>query len=137
MPPSRRAAWRIFDRTTARPSFSTCPRGQHDRRAGRGESFLLPRAWPPPAAGGDDQRRAVAVDTTGSADLVYLTGVAGSTGDIASGTFAVDRRFDELVGVGGTNSSSNTGINAATSPATVHDATSGGNFITFIRLFTI
>lgn len=53
---------------------------------------------------------------------------------------AVDQRFDTLVGVGGTNSSSNTGINAATAPATVHDATYDGNydiFMTFIRLFTI
>lgn len=75
-------------------------------------------------------------DDDGSEDWGSYNGGDGTDESV----LAVDHRFDTLVGVGGTNSSSNTGINAATSPATVHDATYGGNydiFMTFIRLFTI
>ncbi|MDC0716807.1 hypothetical protein [Nannocystis bainbridge] len=52
---------------------------------------------------------------------------------------AVDRRYDSLVGVGATLSTSNTGINASTSPGTIHDATYNGDydiFMTFVRMFS-
>lgn len=53
---------------------------------------------------------------------------------------AVDRRYDSLAGVGATLSTSNTGINASTSPGVVHDATHNGDydiFMTFVRLFSV
>ncbi|WAS96044.1 hypothetical protein [Nannocystis punicea] len=52
---------------------------------------------------------------------------------------AVDRRFDSLVGVGATLSTTNTGINASTFPGVVHDPTDNGDydiFMTFVRLFS-
>ncbi|PCC73017.1 hypothetical protein SAMN02745121_06521 [Nannocystis exedens] len=52
---------------------------------------------------------------------------------------AVDRRYDTLVGVGSTTSTSNTGINDSNSPGTIHDPTYNGDydiFMTLIRLFS-